>query len=65
MDVDQLCGTPLDDAAIADAVHAAMQMVETVADLHATAAYRKRVATELAIRALRDARDEISKDLNQ
>ena len=65
LDVDQLCGTPLDDAAIADAVHAAMQMVETVEDLHATAAYRKRVATELAIRALRDARDEISKDLNQ
>jgi len=65
LDVDQLCGTPLDDAAIADAIHAAMQMVETVEDLHATAAYRKRVATELAIRALRDARDEISKDLNQ
>jgi CO/xanthine dehydrogenase FAD-binding subunit len=42
-----------------------MQVVETVEDLHATAAYRKRVATELAIRALRDARDEISKDLNQ
>jgi CO/xanthine dehydrogenase FAD-binding subunit len=42
-----------------------MQMVETVEDLHATAAYRKRVATELAIRALHDARDEISKDLNQ
>ncbi len=65
LDVDGLMGaaaTPadLDDAAIADAVTTAMGAVETVEDLHATAAYRKRAATELAIRALRDARDEVS-----
>jgi CO/xanthine dehydrogenase FAD-binding subunit len=65
LDVDGLIGTSLDDAVIGDVVHAAMEVVETVEDLHASAAYRKRVATELAIRALRDARDEISKDLNQ
>ena len=65
LDVDGLVGTSLDDASIADAVHAAVQDLETVEDLHATAAYRKRVVTELAIRALRDARAEIAKELGQ
>jgi CO/xanthine dehydrogenase FAD-binding subunit len=65
LDVDRLMSSGLGDAAIADAVTDAMAMLETVEDLHASAAYRKRVGTELAIRALRDARDELQKGIGR
>jgi len=61
LEVDGLLSSDLGDAEIADAVTAAVAALETVEDLHASAAYRKRVGTELAIRALRDARDEMRK----
>ena len=61
LDVDGLLGTVLDDASITDAVAAAIEAIETVEDLHASAAYRKRVAAALAVRALGDARDEVAK----
>ena len=44
--------------AVRDAVTAASEDLETVGDLHASAAYRKRVAATLARRAILDARDE-------
>jgi len=52
----QLAGTELDESKVRDAVHAALADIETLADLHATAAYRRRVAVTLAARAIADAR---------
>ena len=65
LDVDELLNVGLDDEAIRSVVHNAIDELETVGDLHASAAYRRRVGTELAIRALRDARDEINMRLCQ
>lgn len=53
----QLTGGALDDAAIKDAVTAALADIEAMDDLHASAAYRARVAVKLATRAVIDARD--------
>jgi len=53
-----LKGSKLDDAKARDAVTQAMSGVEAMADLHASAEYRKRVAVDLATRALADARDD-------
>jgi CO/xanthine dehydrogenase FAD-binding subunit len=52
----QLAGTELDESEVKDAVHAALADIEPLADLHATAAYRRRVAVTLAARAIADAR---------
>jgi CO/xanthine dehydrogenase FAD-binding subunit len=52
----QLAGTELDESKVKDAVHAALADIEPLADLHATAAYRRRVAVTLAARAIADAR---------
>lgn len=52
----QLAGTELDESKVKDAVHAALADIEPLADLHATAAYRRRVAATLAARAIADAR---------
>ena len=51
-----LIGTDLDDAAIADAVDAAMANLDIWGDLHASADYRRRTGGVLARRALSDAR---------
>lgn len=51
-----LLGTTLDETAVADAIEAAMAKVDTWADLHASAEYRRRVGGVLARRALLDAR---------
>lgn len=51
----QLIGTPLDDATVNDAAHAAAASVEFSSDLHAGADYRRHLATTLAARALREA----------
>ena len=65
LDVDELLNVGLDDEDIRSVVHIAIDELEIFGDLHASAAYRRRVGTELAIRALRDARDEINKRLSQ
>jgi carbon-monoxide dehydrogenase medium subunit len=52
-----LKGSKLDDAAIKAAVTPALADLDALADLHASAEYRKRVASKLAARAVADARD--------
>jgi len=55
LDVSSLKGTKLDAASLSDAVHAASIELEASSDLHASAAYRRRVAVTLGIRALEQA----------
>jgi carbon-monoxide dehydrogenase medium subunit len=52
----QLTGSTLDESKVRDAVRAALADIEPLDDLHATAAYRRRVAATLAARAVADAR---------
>ena len=52
----QLRGTALSNAKVNEAVRAALADVEPLADLHASAEYRRRVAATLATRAVADAR---------
>ena len=54
---DALVGSRLEEAVVRNAVAAATADLETEDDLHASAAYRKRVAATLARRAILDARD--------
>ena len=56
LDVSSLVGTKLDAASVSDAVNAASGDLDAMSDLHASAAYRRRVATALGIRALEQAR---------
>jgi CO/xanthine dehydrogenase FAD-binding subunit len=56
LDMSSLIGTRLDPAAVAEAIHAASVDMDAMTDLHASAAYRRRVATTLCIRALDQAR---------
>lgn len=63
LEVDSLATTDLGDDSITSTVQTAISKIETVTDLHASAAYRKRVAAHLAIKALQTARDEGRKDL--
>jgi CO/xanthine dehydrogenase FAD-binding subunit len=56
LDVSSLKGTKLDAASISDAVNAASLELEATSDLHASAAYRRRVAVSLGVRALEQAR---------
>jgi CO/xanthine dehydrogenase FAD-binding subunit len=56
LDVSSLVGTKLDAASVSDAVNAASVDMETNSDLHASAAYRRRVAVTLCVRALEQAR---------
>lgn len=56
LDVSSLVGSRLDAAAIAGAVHASTADMDASTDLHASAAYRRRVAVTLCNRALEDAR---------
>ena len=51
-----LNGTKLDAVSVSDAVNAASRELEAASDLHASAAYRRRVAVTLCIRALEQAR---------
>jgi len=53
-----LIGSRLEDKLVRDAVAAATADLETADDLHASAAYRSRVAATLARRAIADARAE-------
>jgi CO/xanthine dehydrogenase FAD-binding subunit len=52
----QLVGSKLDPAKVKDLVTAALADIEALDDLHASAAYRKRVAVSMACRAVADAR---------
>ena len=56
VDVSGLAGTGLGEKDIQDAVEAALEDLECVEDLHATASYRRRAAARLAGQALEDAR---------
>jgi CO/xanthine dehydrogenase FAD-binding subunit len=56
LDVSSLAGTRLDAASVSDAVNAAAVDLEAMSDLHASAAYRRRVAVTLCLRALEQAR---------
>jgi CO/xanthine dehydrogenase FAD-binding subunit len=56
LDVSSLAGTKLDAASVSDAIHAASSELDASSDLHASAAYRRRVAVTLCIRALEQAR---------
>ena len=60
LDVSSLVGTELDAADLKDAVNAAASALDAMSDLHASAAYRRRVAVTLCIRALEQARMEAS-----
>jgi carbon-monoxide dehydrogenase medium subunit len=51
----QLTGGVLAPAAVKEAVTQALAGIEALADLHASAEYRKRVASQLAARAIADA----------
>lgn len=53
-----LVGTKLAEQDVADAVERAADAIEAMDDLHASAAYRRRVAATLARRAIVDARDQ-------
>ena len=52
------------DANLTAAIDAALDGVDVVEDIHASASYRRRVAAELARRAIDDALSEIEQDLS-
>jgi CO/xanthine dehydrogenase FAD-binding subunit len=56
LDVSALTGTTLDAASVAEAVNAASVELDAMSDLHASAAYRRRVAGVLCGRAVEQAR---------
>ncbi|WP_158625910.1 FAD binding domain-containing protein [Arsenicitalea aurantiaca] len=56
LDAEALCGTRLADAEIRDFAVAAMADVETVGDLHASEAYRRRAGAALIAKAIIEAR---------
>jgi len=60
LEVPSLVGTELDAASVAAAVNAAAGELDATSDLHASAAYRRRVASVLCIRALEQARANAS-----
>ena len=53
--VDELKGKRFDEGAVRKSLAAALAGVEAMADLHASAEYRKRVAVTLGVRAIADA----------
>ena len=57
LDTSSLTATKLDAGAVSDAVNAACAEIEAMSDLHASAAYRRRVAVTLGVRAIEQARD--------
>jgi CO/xanthine dehydrogenase FAD-binding subunit len=58
VDISALAGTRLSTEDLRGAVEAALTDLDCVDDLHATATYRHRAATQLAIQALMQARDQ-------
>jgi CO/xanthine dehydrogenase FAD-binding subunit len=60
LDMSSLVGTELDAASVSDAINAALADIEAASDLHASAAYRRRVAVTLCKRAVEQARVDAS-----
>jgi CO/xanthine dehydrogenase FAD-binding subunit len=58
LDMSSLVGSNLNAAVVSDAVNAATETVEVMSDLHASAAYRRRVARTLCLRAIDQARTD-------
>jgi CO/xanthine dehydrogenase FAD-binding subunit len=58
LDMSSLVDTELDSVSVSDAVKAACSDLDAMSDLHASAAYRRRVAVTLCLRALEQARAE-------
>jgi CO/xanthine dehydrogenase FAD-binding subunit len=56
LDVSSLVGGELDSGSMTDAINTAAAELDAMSDLHASAAYRRRVAVALCIRALEQAR---------
>jgi CO/xanthine dehydrogenase FAD-binding subunit len=56
LDLSSLVGTRLEAAAVTESVHVASADMDAMSDLHASAAYRRRVAVTLCTRALEQAR---------
>jgi carbon-monoxide dehydrogenase medium subunit len=52
---EEMKGKRYDEAAVRKSLSAALDGIEAMADLHASAAYRKRVAVTMAVRAVADA----------
>ena len=55
LDMSALQGSRLEEAAVRAAVSAGLKDIEPLADLHASAGYRRRVAAKIAVRAIMDA----------
>jgi CO/xanthine dehydrogenase FAD-binding subunit len=55
LDTDALVGSRISEAAARAAVSEALANIEPLSDLHASAGYRRRVASSLAVRAIMDA----------
>jgi CO/xanthine dehydrogenase FAD-binding subunit len=60
LDVASVKGTMLDSGQVTAAVDTALADVEAMSDLHASSAYRRRVAVTLCVRALEQARAQAS-----
>jgi CO/xanthine dehydrogenase FAD-binding subunit len=56
LDISSLVGSELNPASVAEAVNALAADIDAMSDLHASAAYRRRVAIVLCSRALEEAR---------
>jgi CO/xanthine dehydrogenase FAD-binding subunit len=61
LDVSSLIGGKLDISSVMDAINVAAAELDAMSDLHASAAYRRRVAVSLGVRALEQARDNAAK----
>ena len=60
LNMSSLVGSELDAASVSDAINAALADIEAASDLHASAAYRRRVAVTLCKRAVEQARVDAS-----
>ena len=58
---EELKGQRYEEGAVRKSLSAALNDIETMADLHASAAYRKRVALTMAVRAIADAYEDAAR----
>jgi CO/xanthine dehydrogenase FAD-binding subunit len=61
LDVSSLVGGELDTASVTEVIASAAADLDAMSDLHASAAYRRRVAVALCIRAMEQAHDNAAK----
>ncbi len=64
VNIDLSAGKTNLDSNLTTAIDAALDGIDVVEDMHASASYRRRVAAELACRAVNDAINEIAQDLS-